>query len=65
MTRRRRTDEIDDADSLPEATAVAGFGVVLAVAALNLLNGLARLSGRYTVWLLGGERDDASDAAAA
>jgi hypothetical protein len=51
--------------TLAEATAVAGFGVVLAVASLNLLNGLAWLSGRYTVWLLGGESDDAPDAAAA
>lgn len=51
--------------TLPEALAVAGFGVVLAVAALNLLNALAWLSGRYTVLLLGGDDGDAAEAAAA
>lgn len=43
--------------TLGGALAVAGVGVVVGVAALNLLNGLAWLSGRYAVWLLG---DDAA-----
>jgi hypothetical protein len=39
--------------TLPQALAVAGFGVLLGVASLHLLNGLARFSGWYTKLMLG------------
>ncbi|QLG60486.1 sensor domain-containing protein [Halorarum salinum] len=40
--------------TLPEATAVALLGVVVIVLSLNVLNGLAWLSGRYARVMLGG-----------
>jgi hypothetical protein len=43
--------------SLPEATGVAALGVLLGVVSLNLLNGLAWLSARYTEFMLGGDAD--------
>lgn len=39
--------------TLPEATVVAGAGVIFALVALNLLNGLARIQAMYTASLLG------------
>jgi hypothetical protein len=39
--------------TLPEALVVAGAGVIFAVVAFNLLNGLARIQARYTASLLG------------
>jgi len=39
--------------TLPQALAVAGSGVLLGVASLHLLNGLARFSGWYTKLMLG------------
>jgi hypothetical protein len=43
--------------TLPEAMLVAGGGVLFALAALNLLNGLARVQAVYTATLLGVDGD--------
>ncbi len=45
-------------DTLAEALAVAGVGVVLVVVSLHLLNALAWLSGRYTQVMLGTREPD-------
>ncbi|ADQ66572.1 hypothetical protein C499_02409 [Halogeometricum borinquense DSM 11551] len=46
--------------TLSEALAVAGLGVILGIVTLNILNGLAWLSGQYTVLLLDEDDADAS-----
>jgi len=55
-------------DTLPEALAVAGIGVVVAIVALNALNAFAKLQAAYTVSILrfgaGRSGDDRSDASA-
>ncbi|WP_136716259.1 sensor domain-containing protein [Halorientalis salina] len=44
-------------DTLGEALVMSAFGTVLLVLALNLLNGLAWLAGRYTRYMLGAPED--------
>jgi hypothetical protein len=48
-------------DTLVESLVMSAFGVVLLVLALNLLNGLAWLAGRYTRYMLGAPEADESD----
>ncbi|MFB6178264.1 MAG: sensor domain-containing protein [Halorientalis sp.] len=44
-------------DSLGDALVMSALGVVFLVVALNLLNGLAWLAGRYTRFILGARKD--------